>query len=138
MAQVIFDYDDFIDRYPQFKDKLTSGQLQEAFDIACLIFKNDDSSPVPYAPQNSVLKRKTLLYLLTCHIATLALRPYDQAGPVSSATEGSVNVSFALPPSPPDSFYFCQTPCGATFYQLLKQLSLGSRTYVLHEYHPYG
>lgn len=134
---VPWDEDLFISMNPQFEDKLTSGQLLQAWEIACLILRNDSKSMVPYAPEKGIYTRRTLLYLLVCHLSTLALRPYDQAGPVSSATEGSVSASFAVPTNP-DSTYFCQTPCGATYWQLIKQYALGSYYFAVEEYHPWA
>lgn len=137
MAAVEFNQDEFLSRYPQFTDKLTSGQLEQAWEIAVLLLRNDDKSLVPYDPEKGIYTRRSLLYLLMCHLCTLALRPYDQAGPVQSAGEGSVNASFAVP-SHPDSTYYCQTPCGSTFWQLMKQFALGSYYFDGTPPHPWG
>lgn len=87
MAVVVFDPQEFREAYPRFVDPktgqplLTDAQLRQAFDVACLLLDNTNSSPVPYDPAHGVMIRKTLLYLLVCHLATLALWPMGQAGP---------------------------------------------------------
>lgn len=134
---VPWDEDGFLVRFPQFEGKLTSAQLLQAWDTACLIQRNDAKSLIPWNPEKGVFTRRTILYLLVCHLATLALRPYDQAGPVSSASEGSVSVSFSVP-SDLDKYYFLQTPCGATYWQLIKQFALGSYYFDQKEWHPWG
>ena len=74
MAVVEFVPADFRELYPQFTEALISdGQLTQAFNVACLLLDNSDSSPVPYNPATGVLVRQTLLNLLVCHLATLAL-----------------------------------------------------------------
>lgn len=134
---VEFNPDEFITRNPQFKDKLTNEQLISAFEIACLMCDNSDSSFIPYDPAKGIFNRKTMLYLLVCHLCVLALRPFDQAGPTVSASQGSVNVSFQVP-NVAGGEYFNQTPCGATYYQLLKQCSKGGFLFTYDTYHPYA
>lgn len=120
MAVVVFDPQEFREAYPRFFDPktgqplLTDAQLRQAFDVACLLLDNTNSSPVPYDPAHGIMIRKTLLYLLVCHLATLALWPMGQAGPVASATEGTVSISFSVPQDTGKAFY-AQTPCGQTF-----------------------
>ena len=121
MAVVVFDPQEFREAYPRFVDPktgqplLTDAQLRQAFDVACLLLDNTNSSPVPYDPAHGVMIRKTLLHLLVCHLATLALWPMGQAGPVASATEGTVSISFSVPTATGKAFYN-QTPCGQTFW----------------------
>ena len=134
---VPWDEDQFLSRYPQFTDKLTSAQLEQAWELACLLQRNDAESMIPWAPDKGIFTRRAILYLLMCHVCTLALRPYDQAGPAQSAAEGSVNVSFAVPQRP-DSFYFCQTPCGATYWQLIQQYAKGGYYFAQEHYHPWA
>lgn len=134
---VPWDKDLFLDTYPQFTDKLTDGQLMQAWGIAGLILRNDAQCVVPWEPERHVFTRRSLLYLLMCHLCTLALRPYDQAGPLNSAAEGSVSSGFAVP-AKPDSTYFCQTPCGATYWQLIQQYCKGGYYFAFTEVHPWG
>ena len=68
MAVVVFDIADFRTIYPQFAE-LTDAQLTAFFEDACLYLDNTDASPV----QNITL-RKSLLYKIVCHLATLAQR----------------------------------------------------------------
>lgn len=138
MAVVDFVPADFRELYPQFTESLiTDGQLTQAFNVACLLLDNSDSSPVPYDPATGVLVRQTLLNLLVCHLATLALWPLGQSGPVSSSAEGSVSVSFGLP-TRPDGAYFRQTPCGQAYWQVIQAYIQGGRYYPSNHYHPWG
>jgi len=153
MAIVVFDPADFRARYPQFGDgtspsvppapgqpiSLTDAQLLNAFDIACQVVNNSNSSPVPYNPDNGVMKRKVVLYAFVCHLATMALRALTgQSGPVASATEGSASVSFALPPLQGRDAYFNQSPCGQLYLHLIKPYVVGGRYYPACNSHPWG
>lgn len=138
MAVVEFDPSVFRELYPRFTSEIiTDSQLNQAFSVACLMLDNSDSSVVPYDPQSGVLVRQTMLNLLVCHIATLALWPPGQSGPVSSSTEGSVSVSFALPQSR-NGEYFCQTPCGQAYWTAIQAYIRGGRYYPVHNVHPWG
>lgn len=138
MAVVVFDPASFREAYPQFTpERLTDAQLQQAFDVACLLLDNSDGSPVPYDPEKGIMVRQTLLWLLVCHMATMALWPVGQAGPMTSATEGSVSVGFSMPPNPGKAYY-SQTPCGQTFWQAVQKYVVGGRYYAVPHYHPWG
>lgn len=137
MAVVEFVAEDWLEVYPQFKGLLSEAQLNYAFQIACMIIDNTDESPIPYDPENGVEIRKILLWLLVCHLAALALRPINQSGPTTSATEGSVSVSFQIPTIVNGS-YFAQTPCGETFWQLMRRFMSGGRYYDMKKFHPWG
>lgn len=137
MAVVVFDPAYFVEQYPQFKGVLTDAQLQQAFDVACLMLDNTNQSPIPYDPEKGVVIRCTLLNLLVCHLATRALWQSGQAGTVSTATEGSVSVGFSLP-TKTDGEYFKSTPCGQTFWQAVRPYLSGGRYYAIRHYHPWG
>lgn len=137
MANVEFNASNFLIRYPEFEDKLSEGQILQCFEIACLLCNNTDTSLIPYDPSKQIYNRKIMLYLLMCHLCSLALRPYDQAGAISSTSQGSISVSFQVPTSP-DSSYFCQTTCGATYWQLMKQYSKGGHLFATRTIHPWG
>lgn len=137
MAIVVFDAAEWLDAHPYFVGKLTESQLNNLFDVACLLLDNTDSSPVPYDPDNGVMTRKILLNLLVCHLATLALRPPEQAGALSSATEGSVSTGFQIPQSA-NADWWMQTPCGQTFWQSVRRFLVGGRYYDTCHYHPWG
>lgn len=138
MAVVEFDPTEFRDSYPKFNETLlTDGQLREAFSVACLMLDNSDRSPVPYDPVKGVMVRKTLLYLLVCHLATLAVWPLGQSGPQSNATQGSVSIGFAIP-AWQNAHYFNQTICGQTFWQAVQRFLGGGRYFADHHVHPWG
>jgi hypothetical protein len=82
--------------------------------------------------------RETLLQHLACHLLTLAdWAARGQAGPVASASEGSVSAGFAVPRISGES-YFLQTPCGRTYWQMSLPWRLGGRYHPLKPYHPWG
>lgn len=143
MAVVVFSPELFLQRFPRFVNRetgeqlLTNEELEQAFDIACLLCDNSDSSVIPYNPDAGVLTRQTLLYLLVCHIATMALWPLGQGGPVASATEGSVSASFSIPQSV-GADYFNATPCGQAFWQAAQGYLTGGRYFGVRHYHPWG
>ena len=137
MAIVTFDSGEFLSIYPRFSGVLTPAQLQNAFDVACLVLDNTESSVVPYDPTNGINDRKTLLYALTCHIASMALWGNVQAGPASGATEGSVSVSFAVP-DVTNASWFKMTPCGQLFWQATRKYVVGGRYYARRYSHPWG
>ena len=140
MAVVIFDPAEFLTKYPQFKDKVTDAQLEQAFDVACLLLDNTDSSLVPYDPDKGIKDRKTLLYMLVCHLVTLGLRGAEgQAGPVASASEGSVSVSFAVPTiTGKIADWYIQTPCGQAYWNAIARYRLGGHYVAGCKYHPWG
>ena len=92
---------------------------------------------MPFEPERGILSRQTLLWLIVCHLATLALWPMGQSGPVSSATEGSVSTSFSLPQNTGRAFW-SQTPCGQTFWQAVQPYVVGGRYFGVRHYHPWG
>ena len=126
MAVVVFDADEFRAAYPQFS-KLSDEQLGAAFDTACLVLDNSESSPVPYDPDKGVKDRKTLLYMLVCHLATLALRGTGAVGVLTSASEGSVSTGFTLPPKLNDAGWYAQTQCGLAYWQAVRGYIVGGR-----------
>ena len=141
MAVVEFSPTEFRSWYPQFTpDKVTDGQLEQAFNVACLILNNTDASPAPYDPDKGVYDRKTLLYMLVCHLTTLGLRGASgQAGPVASAAEGSVNVSFAVPTiTGKTADWYIQTPCGQAFWTAIRKYMVGGLYVPGCKFHPWG
>ena len=126
MPIVVFDPTAFRESRPQLA-ALTDAQLREAFSVACLILDNSEASTVPYDPANGITDRATLLNLLVCHLATLALRG-EAVGALASATEGSVSVSFSSPAAP-GAGWFAQTPCGLAYWQAIAGYRLGGRWY---------
>ena len=120
---VTFNYATWIATFPEFKG-VSSEMGQSYFDIATLYFQNCGwTGSLPQAP--------TLLYMLTSHVAWL-LAPRDGngnpassgvpapplVGRISSAAEGSVNVSTELDGSgSPSEAFFSQTKYGLLFWQ---------------------
>lgn len=138
MAVVVFNPEQFRAMYPRFtQDVITDAELRQAFDVACLILDNTNASPVPYDPDKDVFVRRTLLYLLVCHLATMALWPVGQSGPMSNATQGSVSVGFSIP-SRLNGQYFQHTPCGQTFWQAIQRYLAGGRYFPARYHHPWG
>lgn len=126
MPAVVFDVNEFRGIYPQFAD-ITDVQLNYFFDAATILVDNSGRSKVPYNPPD-VMTRKTLLYALVCHLATLSLRGGGVVGTLSNAAEGSVSTGFSVPQNP-NAAWYNQTQCGATAYQLMISFTMGGRSY---------
>ncbi|MDR2075657.1 MAG: DUF4054 domain-containing protein [Desulfovibrio sp.] len=140
MAVVIFSPEDFRQDFPQFADeeKYPDRRLRTAFSAAATLLDNTDASPVPYDPETGIPLRETLLYFLACHILTLSgWAEGGQAGPMSSASEGSVSVSFAVP-QVTDKSYYLLSPCGQTYWRMTAPYRSGGRYYPVKHFHPWG
>ena len=124
MAIVIFDPALFREQRPQFADtsKFSDAFLQNCFNEATLICNNTDAFMVPYNPVKNINDRQILLYLLTCHIATLATS--GQVGSITSATEGSVSAGFYIDQRK-GAAWFTQTQCGYMYWQMIQKYKLG-------------
>lgn len=118
---VVFDPAEFKTMNPQF-EKLSDEMLTNYFNSACLLLDNTKKSVV-----QNLEERKQLLYLLTCHIATLKARGDALVGNITSAAEGKVNVSVT-----PliNANWYQQTTCGALFWQATAKYRLGVRYFV--------
>ncbi|MCM1513226.1 MAG: DUF4054 domain-containing protein [Oxalobacter formigenes] len=129
---------EFREAYPRFADEtVTDGEISYYWEVACTLIDNTNNSRFPYDPQKGVNTRKTILYLLMCHLLTMAQWGGDQPGPVSSATEGSVSVGFQQVMMG-NQAWFSQTPCGRTLFMMLRPYALGGRIFTAPQYHPYG
>lgn len=118
---VVFDPAEFTTLYPQFASVSTTV-LTNYFNAACLLCDNTANSMV-----TDLTERKTLLYLLTCHIATLKQLGTDMAvGILTNATEGKVNVS--LTPFKNANWYMT-TQCGMIYWQATAKYKVGMRYY---------
>ena len=135
---VEFNPADFRAQRPQFAS-MTDAELGGLFEVACLHLDNSDASPVPYDPPGSVTRR-TILFLIVCHLATLSQWAAEgQAGPIASAAEGSVSVSFgAVQSRPGDESWWNQTPCGSSAWAYLSKLFLGGFYVSAKRPHPWG
>ena len=128
MAIVVFDAAEFLGIYPEFSEKFTEARLRFAFEVACQVADNTERSRIPYHPPETTT-RKTILYLLVCHICALYRRGTEAVGTMNSAAEGSVNLGFATLPPLIGAQWFSQTQCGLTAWQLLSGFTLGGRLF---------
>lgn len=106
-----FDKQAFLEIYPQFSsvsDAAFSFMWANALMISGLA-DNDNYSDA---------EKQNLLFMLVCHLATLADR--GTAGAMSSATEGSVSVSYSVPTYGQEADWYMSTPCGAAYWQIVK------------------
>lgn len=115
---VVFDVDEFKTLYPQFAD-VDEAILQNYFNAATLLLDNTNKSPV-----KDLAERKMLLYMLTCHIATLKKRGDTIVGTITAATEGKVNVSIT---PLVNANWYTQTLCGSMCWQATAKYRLGVR-----------
>lgn len=115
---VVFDVDEFKTLYPQFEN-VDEAILQNYFNAATLLLDNTNKSPV-----KDLAERKMLLYMLTCHIATLKKRGDSIVGTITAATEGKVNVS--VTPLVNMNWY-TQTVCGSLYWQATAKYRVGVR-----------
>nr|DAD89442.1 MAG TPA: head to tail adaptor [Myoviridae sp. ctxpQ22] len=119
---VVFDPQEFKTLYPEFA-KTEDATLTLYFNAACLLLDNTEKSMV-----KDLAERKMLLYMLTCHIATLKANGNTLVGTITSASEGKVSVS--LTPFQNANWYMT-TQCGAMYWQATAKYRVGIR------YHAY-
>ena len=120
MNAVIFDVNEFLTLYPQFQNVFTSDQLNQFFNVACLLCDNTKNSKV-----TDLTERKTLLYMLVCHIATLMQRGTGMVGILTSATEGKVSVGLQNVMNNPN--WYNQTQCGSMYWLATAKYRVGMR-----------
>ena len=106
-----FDVEAFRAVYPQFAE-LPDAQLEFMAQNALII------SGLETIDGFTDAEKQNLWYMLVCHLATLAQR--GTAGAMSSATEGSVSVSYSTPQYGKESDWYMTTPCGAAYWQIIK------------------
>ena len=125
-ASVKFDPATFREVFPQFtEDMFTDAQLTNAFKMVTTVIDNSPNAVIPFDPDKGVYDREMVLNALVCHLLAMAQRAKEgQAGPVASASEGSVSISFAVPSIDEDSYYL-QTPCGQMFLKLVAKYAVG-------------
>jgi Protein of unknown function (DUF4054) len=116
---VTFDYDRWALRYPAFVPSYPIDKAQALFDDICTAGFLDNTA---CSPVSDLSQREALLWMLMCHIATLAKNPL--VGRINTATEGSVSVGTDYG-TPGSGKWFEQTQCGAMFWQATKRLRLG-------------
>ena len=118
---VEFDPALFREMYPRFAG-LPDAALRGHFETAALLVGNTPASRVPYDPPGRS-DRKTVLYLLVCHLAALETRG-DMVGAVTGAAQGSVNATLSVVQRAKPAWWD-QTQCGATAWELLKPYRTG-------------
>jgi hypothetical protein len=116
MGIVVFDVDAFRAQYPEFSN-VTDDQLQACFNQATLYLNNTECSVVVDLNQRAIL-----LNMLTAHIAYMRYGDSKGnggisggVGRVSSASEGSVSVSFDMPTTQNNAWYM-QSPYGSDYW----------------------
>lgn len=117
MAIVVFDIDEFRELYP--KIAATDAQLDMFFTIAEGFLDNTECSVV-----KNPSERKTMLYLLVAHMASLNQQTESGnavVGRVSSASEGTVSISLDYGVMDNTSRWYLQTPYGAMYFQMTKK-----------------
>lgn len=142
VGPVVWDWAYFQRRHPTLAEWMNPDMGQMFFDIATLFLDNTDGgSPIMIpgfgvvgsrctgSPVRDIAKRQLLLSLLVAHIATLhapvgGAAPSGLVGRISSAGEGSVNVSVDYPQTP-GAEWFTQTQWGAMFWQATAVYRLG-------------
>lgn len=117
---VVFEPQEFLMLYPQFQNVFAPSQLYQFFKVACLLCNNTENSPI-----SDLEERKTLLYMLVCHIATLMQRGTAMPGLITSATEGSVSVGLQNYSNNPN--WFSQTQCGSMYWLATAKYRVGMR-----------
>ena len=112
-----FDVEKFRAVYPQFAS-LSDAQLEFMWENALIISGVEGDTRVPEG------QKENLLFMLVCHLATLATR--GTAGAMTSAKQGEVQVTYAsLPARGDDADWFNLTPCGSAYWQATKRYRLG-------------
>lgn len=111
-----FDVEKFRAVYPQFAE-VPDAQLEFIWDNALMISGIEGDTRIPEG------QKENLLFMLVCHLATLATR--GTAGAVTGATQGSVSVTYTTPTYTGDAAWFNLTPCGAAYWQAIKRYRLG-------------
>lgn len=118
VSVVVFDPEEFKTLYSEF-ETVSDEKLELYFKAACLLLNNTAKSKV-----KDLTERKTLLYMLTCHIATLKANGNTLVGTITSAAEGKVNVS--LTPFNNANWYMT-TQCGMMYWQATAKYRIGIR-----------
>lgn len=112
-----FDVEKFRAVYPQFAN-LSDTQLGFMWENALIISGIEEDMHIPEG------QKENLLFMLVCHLATLATR--GTAGAMTSAKQGEVQVTYASVPSRSDDVdWFNLTPCGSAYWQAIKRYRLG-------------
>lgn len=123
-----------------FPDELIQAQWESA---ALFVGLTDEDSVFGYEPDADppVMERKVAMYYVLCHLLSLQKFPDGMATPVGAVTEGSTSITAASGRTynSDEADYWNRTPCGASFWMMIKDRSLGGRFYPGDGfYHPWG
>lgn len=113
-----FDIEKFRTIYPQFAE-IPDASLEFMWQNALIVSGIADDSRIPDD------QKENLLFMLLCHLATLAGR--GSVGAMTSAKQGEVQVSYASPTATGDAAWYNTTPCGAAYWQIIKKYRLGGQ-----------
>ncbi len=128
-AIATFVYADWSAAYPEFSTTVTtSGQAQNYFNLAGLYWRNDGRGPV-----QDVAQQTALMWLLTSHVAFLAVGTNNGpsaasqglVGRVSSAGQGSVNLSTDGAGIPGSAAWAAQSTYGFSWWQATLPYRIG-------------
>jgi hypothetical protein len=117
--RIPFNYQEWIQLYPEFQSTVNATVAQGYFDRAGLYIANDGTGPIP---QDPILK--TLLYLTTAHLAQMYSGSSNGAasplvGHLNSASEGSVSASVELGITSQAAQWWLQSRYGYEVWTLL-------------------
>jgi hypothetical protein len=112
-----FDITKFRTIYPQFT-QIPDATLEFMWSNALMISGIENDSRIPDA------QKENLLFMLVCHLATLATR--GTAGAMLSVQQGEVHATFGqMQTTGGDGDWFNLTPCGSAYWQAIKKYRLG-------------
>jgi hypothetical protein len=113
-----FDIEKFRTIYSQFAE-IPDATLEFMWNNALMISGLEHDTRVPDE------EKENLLFMLVCHLATLATR--GTAGAMTSAKQGEVQVTYSDPTSNPgtDGGWYMLTPCGSAYWQIIKKYRMG-------------
>lgn len=142
MSVVRFDYAHFVASFPHIDlSALTPEAIALKWDIATDIVGNKDGeSQSPYDPENGIIERRTLLYLVLAHLLQMDMASAGGSlgGRIASVSEGSVSVSVTpYTANSSTAEYWLSTHEGALYWQLTAKYRRGGRLYTAKTYHPW-
>ena len=141
MSVVKFDYAHFVATFPHLDlSSMTPEAIELNWAVAVEIVGDDDvNSFAPYAPENGIFERRTLLYLALAHILQMSQDSLGGInGRLSSISEGSVSVSITpYTAKSSTAEYWLSTPEGAKYWLLTGKYRRGGRLYTVDTFHPW-
>ncbi|HWH86166.1 MAG TPA: DUF4054 domain-containing protein [Pseudomonas sp.] len=92
----------------------SDAYLQSCFNRACVQISNAEGSVIPFD------QREPILYLATAHVAILGKRDATLTGQITSAGQGSENVSVAVAQAPFNKAWWFLTAYGQECWMACK------------------